>query len=318
MIEDYDLDSLLAGTPTFNVASLIERADTELEAAMRAYETALPRGYLSQSQIGTFLKCGRAYEFRYVLGAATRGNTKMAQGSAVHVAADALHKSMIEARDISEAEMRDRYSDAHEKAFDPAFELIVAEEDEDLGAVKDRGYELVSVYRRAALGGYVPDVPKGQPPLPAYPRLQVVASERVIMAPLVLRDAAGEPVHEPVPLMAILDIEEESRVRDIKVRSKLPNAGEADNSLQLALYSVAANKPDVSIDALVKPSAKLGVRMKHLHAHMTPAAQHHAISVATEVADDIRLGRFRRTAPDNWWCSESWCGYWGNCRGAGR
>lgn len=322
MEEDFDLDALLARMPDIAALELPDRRpDTEFDIAQRAYETALPRGYISQSQIGTYLKCGRAYEFRYVLGVQSRGNSKMAQGSAVHVAADHLHKSMVlAALDSAKTPLeldaiQAAYSDAHDKAFDPALELELDEEDTDLGKVKDRGMGLVKLYREAALGLHVQPVGKGETPGPALRKLFVKASERAVKTTIVAKDSAGQPVHEPVPLVAIFDIEEVHMVRDLKVRGKLPNKGEAADSLQLELYAEVAGKPDVALDALIKPSAKLPARIVRYEHTTTPASRNHAVTIASEVADDIREGRFRRTDPNNWWCSEGWCSYWGMCRG---
>lgn len=321
MEEDFDLDALLAKMPDIALTELERRPDTEFDVALRAYETALPRGYLSQSQIGSYLKCGRAYEFRYVLGVQTRGNSKMAQGSAVHNAADVLHKSMIEAAlDAAKAplaleDIKAAYSDAHDKAFDPNLELSLAEEDTNLGEVKDRGMKLVELYRESALGLHVPPVAKGETPGPALRQLFVKASERAVKTTIVAKDAAGQPVHEPVPLVAIFDIEEVHMIRDLKVRGKLPNKGEVQDSLQLELYAEVAQKPDVALDALIKPSAKLPARIVRYEHKTTSESRNHAVTIASEVADDIRDGRFRRTDPNNWWCSEGWCGYWSLCRG---
>ena len=330
MNEDFDLEALLASGPDL-FADPTRRPDTDFDKAMRAYETALPRGYLSNSQIGTFLKCGKVYEYRYVMGIKTRSNSAMAQGSAVHAAADVLHKSMKDGAPIPLEAVKDAYADAHEKYFDPNNEVELDEDDTDLGAVKDRGMGLVTLYRKAALGQHVPLPAKGEPAKPALRPLLVINSERAIRTTIVARDAAGEPMHEPVPLVAIIDVEEPHMTRDLKVRKKLPSASEADNSLQLNLYAEVRRNEivesggvlppdvpglfDVSIDALIKPSAKLPERYIRFETQTTANSRAHAVAIATEVADDIREGRFRRTSPDAWWCSEGWCGYWHLCRG---
>lgn len=318
MNEDFDLETLLATLPDFGLTDPIQTVESEFSKAARAYELALPRGYLSQSQVGLYLKCGRAYEFRYVLGMSSRGNSAMAQGTAVHATADILHKSMILQAPVGLDEMKAAYSDAHDKAFDPAHELELDEADTDLGVVKDRGMGLVELYRKAALGEYVMPVGKGETPGPALRPLYVTASERAVRTTVVMKDVTGVPSHEPVPIIAIMDVEEPHMVRDLKVRKKLPPATEAKNSLQLNIYAVVKEKPDVSIDALIKPSAKLPERYIRYEVTTTESSRDHAVNIFTEVADDIRAGRFRFTSPDNWWCSEGWCSYWNQCRGAKR
>lgn len=326
MEEDFDLDALLAGMPDIISLDLERRPDTAFDLAVREYETSLPRGYLSQSQIGKYLKCGSSYEKAYVLGIRTPGNSKMAQGSAVHVAADTLHKSMIydpAKADVSGAphaplsldEVQASYSDAHDKAFDPNQGLIIDEEDADLGKVKDRGMGLVKLYREAALGQHVQPVGKGETPGPALRPIFVQASERAVKTTIVQKDPGGVQVHDPVPFMVIFDVEEPHAIRDLKVRGKLPNKTEVQNSIQLELSAEVAQKPDVALDMLIKPSAKLSARMMRYEHRTTPESRNHAVTIATEVADDVRAGRFRRTDPNNWWCDANWCGYYGMCRG---
>ena len=314
MNEDFDLDALLAAHPDFLVEDIL-RTSTPFAEAYKSYETALPRGYLSQSQTGAYLKCGHAYELRYVLGASTPSNSSMAQGSAVHAAGDALVKSIIVNAPITIEAIEASYSDAHDKYFDPNNDLILAEDDQDLGVVKDRGLDLVRLYHRGVLGQHVEPVGKGETLGPPLRALMPIASERAIHATLTPKDAAGNPTHEPVPFVAILDIEEPHVVRDLKVRRKLPVLTEAENSLQLSIYAGVTEKSFVSIDALIRPSAKLPARYKRFEAMAPPEAKNHAATIVAEVADDIRAGRFRRTSPENWWCSAGWCGYWNICRG---
>ena len=60
------------------------------------YSELLPRGYLSVSQITQFLKCGKAYEFRYVQEKQIPSNNFIVQGRGVHKAAEKLHLPIMD------------------------------------------------------------------------------------------------------------------------------------------------------------------------------------------------------------------------------
>ena len=118
-----------------------------------------------------------------------------------------------------------------------------------------------------------------------------------------------------MPFLGIIDIEESGGVRDLKVKRKKGSLLVAQNSLQLTLYSAFTDKPLVSIDELVKPTKTLPPRYIRHDTTRTPEEIAHGKEIVSEVVIDIAAGRFRRTMPDNWWCTKDWCPYWGMCRG---
>lgn len=270
------------------------------------YKDRLPRGYLSVSQITQFMKCGRAYEFRYLQDVVIPRNSFIAQGSALHKAAEMLHIGMMEAAlppPLSYVESM--YSDAHSELF--TSDVIIMEEDIDLGRIKDVGLGMIRTYYSGATGKLI-DAETKTLMKPLYP----VAAERTVRT--MLKPTEGEPV----PFLGVIDLEEPNSVADLKTKRKLGAQGEADNSLQLSLYAYVTGKPDVRIDQLIKPTKTLPARYIRRAAHHDHDQQMHAVDIASSVATDISKGRFPLTMPDSWWCSVDWCPYWGQCRGRKR
>lgn len=291
---------------------MFEEIDNEEVTGISKYASSLtdklPRGYLSVSQITQFMKCGRAYEFRYLQDVPIPRNSFTAQGSALHKAAEKMHLSMMDnagAPPLSYVESA--YEDAHTEYFVNDPELVIMEEDVDAGRVKDVGIEMIRLYHRGASGQLI-DPDTKLPMRPLYP----IAAERVVRT--MLKPLEGEEV----PFMAVIDIEEPTNVRDLKTKRKKGSQADADNSLQLSLYASITQKPDVHIDQLIKPTKTMGPRYIRVASHRTQEEMLHAVEIAASVATDIAKGRFPLTMPDNWWCTANWCPYWGLCRGRKR
>lgn len=272
------------------------------------YSRALPRGYLSVSQVVQYTKCGEAYRRRYVLEQPIPKNTFMVQGSGVHKAAEHLHNSIIVNDPISAEEMVQTYSDYHDKEI-PNVEIHedADEEDKDLGRVKDLGVRLTRKYHRVALGNDR-DAVTGE----IVPAVKPVAAEQVFRVKLQPEES------DPIPFLGIIDLVEDEAIADLKTKKKAASQTECDNSIQLSLYAHVTGKPHVRLDQLVKPTKTMGERFIRKSSMRDKRETLHALDVVAEVAQDIAVGRFRRTNPENWWCSERWCPYWKDCRGRKR
>lgn len=292
MIEDYDNESN-------------QQAGKLFEASLTS---KLPRGYISVSQVTQFLKCGAAYEKRYVEDRVVPSNNFTIQGRAIHKAAETLHLSIIkrnqEAETVltSEDEMVSIYSDSQDKEMSEGDPLLIDET--NWGSVKDEGVRLTRIYRKGALGDFT-DPETGFPMLPVKP----VAAERIVKVLLTPEES------EPIPFLGVIDLEEADAIADLKNKRKAATQADADNSIQLTLYAHILGKPDVRLDQLVKPTKTLGARYIRRRSTRTNQEVKHALNVVKGVTEAIAAGNFMRTNPENWWCSEKWCPYWGLCRG---
>lgn len=270
-----------------------------------SYTDRLPRGYLSVSQVAQYAKCGMAYYFRYVLETPVPSNSFMAQGSALHKGAEKMHIAMMHDAITPPVEyVESAYEAAHTEFFDPNKDVVIMPEDVDVGTIKDLGIQMIRHYYKGA-AGLLLDLDTKQPLRQVYP----VAVERVVRT--MIQPLEGEAI----PFVGVIDLEEPKKVRDLKTKRKLGPQSEADNSLQLTLYASFTGKPDVSIDQLVRPTKTLGPRYVRRESSRTPEEIEHGKQIVSEVAQDIVKGRFRRTMPDNWWCTKDWCPYWNQCRG---
>jgi hypothetical protein len=269
------------------------------------YTDRLPRGYLSVSQVAQYIKCGEAYRRRYLLDQAVPSTTFQVQGRGVHKAAEHLHLSIMGQQPLSLEETKQIYSDTHDQEIKDA--IVDKDEEVDVKSLKDVGISLTSKYHAVAMGTGKDD--KTGLPVPA---VQPVAAERVIRTMLYPEDG------DPVPFMGVIDLEEPLAIADLKTKKLAGSTVESDNSIQLSLYAYVTGKATVRLDQLVKPTKTQGPRYIRLAAIRSKREVMHALDVVAEVASDISAGRFRKTNPENWWCSEKWCPYWGECRGRKR
>jgi len=268
------------------------------------YSKTLPRGYLSVSQVEQYMKCGEAYYRRYVKEEKIPSSTFSAQGRSVHKAAEVLHLSIMNGHPVTQEQMVQVYSDQHDTEMVDAVNIG---DEEDPGKLKDVGVALTRKYHTAALGGAVDDV-TGE----VCVGIQPIAAERIIRAVLTPENS------DPIPFMGVIDVEERDAIVDLKTKRKAASQGEADNSLQLSLYAHITGKPVVRLDQLIKPTKTQPVRFTRTQSLRTKSETLHAVDIVAEVAADVSAGRFRKTNPNNWWCTERWCPYWKDCRGKAR
>jgi hypothetical protein len=271
------------------------------------FKDRLPKGYLSVSQVTQYMKCGEAYYYRYVMGRQVPSNVFQVQGRGVHKAAEKLHLSMIQNEPIGEAEMLQTYSDL----YDDEIKTAVSEHNEDDADEKDAndkdiGVRLTKKYHKVALGNACDA--SGKP----VPAVQPIAAERVVRVNIITEESLV------IPFLGVIDLEERNAIADLKTKKKASSQADTDNSLQLSLYAHVTGKPLVRLDQLVKPTKTLPVRFIRTESVRTKNEVLHALDVVSQVAQDIASGRFRKTNPENWWCTSKWCPYWSDCRGRRR
>ena len=120
---------------------------------------------------------------------------------------------------------------------------------------------------------------------------------------------------DPIPFMAVIDLEEALDVADLKCKKTAMSQNEVNDNLQLCLYAHITGKASVRLDQLIRPTQKLPARFMRTSCIKTSAEVQHALDIVAEIAEDICAGRFRKTNPENWWCSKRWCPHWSDCRG---
>jgi hypothetical protein len=109
-----------------------------------------------------------------------------------------------------------------------------------------------------------------------------------------------------------IDLTEKPIVWDYKAVAKAKSQAEADSSVQLSLYSFAANKNEVGFISFVK---KGNPEVVPVTARRTASQKLWALRVIVSVAKSIQGGAFPLADPMSWKCSERFCGFWKRCRG---
>lgn len=268
--------------------------------ALPACDLPLPQGYLSVSQIGTYLRCARQYEFRYVNGIIIPPRARLAEGTAMHKALEAGHRERKASGTTAPLSM---LLDAHNDAWKTAkADIEVWEEDDDKEEdILKRGRIFLSKYHKEYL-----------------PKIKPVGIENRFWLSV---GAAGVPILGYIDLIAE---EEEAHKKehqtevtgpeivDYKVVGKTKAQSEVDNDIQLTVYSGAVNTTKVRFDMFVKKKDPVIQTVRSLR---TPSDWAWAAEVFEGIALAIARGVFPPCMPTNWACSEAWCGYYKKCRG---
>ncbi len=122
--------------------------------------------------------------------------------------------------------------------------------------------------------------------------------------------------HHPFDLAGRIDIEEPTRLRDTKTKSRKPSSGLEHTMLQPTMYSLAKwvcdkERPEeFYVDWLVK------TKTPHIESRSTTRGPEDfkALLRRIEAAwQMIEAGSFPPTNPDDWCCSPKYCGYYESC-----
>jgi putative RecB family exonuclease len=241
-----------------------------------------------QSEIQTFLKCPKQWEFRYVQGIKTPPKAALTVGSSVDAAVTYnLLEKLKTGVDLSTESVLDTYS----TDFDTKAKETEWGED-DAGKQKDLGAALVKLHH-----------------LEAAPTI----NPATVQESFVIETDAG------YDLGGTIDLTEKSGViADTKTAKASYSEDSISRALQPALYDFAYEalhkKPaeGFRFDVLVKTKVP---KLQRIQAKVTPRDREWLFDTINNVHKAIGAG-IATPAPDGaWWCSKDWCGYWSICKG---
>lgn len=257
---------------------------------------SLPTGYLSVSQVETYLRCPRQFEFRYIEGIKSPPTGALVQGSGVHAALETGYRARRENPEaqISIEEPMDAFNDYVKQRTES--EEIIYGDDTPEKVFRKQGEETVTMWHRDKLHTVNP-----------------VAVEKPFVGVL-----------SRIPVVGIVDLIDDTEtygqvVADNKTSKASKPQSTVDSSLQLTLYSAVTRIPNQRWDVYIRP--KLGSRglsppkLQEVYTIRTFKDVAWLEQVFTAVARAITTGSFPPCSPDAWVCSEKWCGFWKNCRG---
>jgi CRISPR/Cas system-associated exonuclease Cas4 (RecB family) len=244
-----------------------------------------------QSEIQTFLKCGKQWEFRYLLGIKTPPKAALTVGSAVDraVTANLIEKLKTGAYLSNEAVL-----DSYSTSFD-SLKTSTEWGEDDAGEQKDIGAQLVSAHSE---------------------KVAPTIDPATIQEEFVIETDAGYDLGGTIDLT-----EKDGTVVDTKTAKKMYDADAVENSVQASMYDFAyealKGKPARAFrfDVLVKPTKTIGARVQRVEAKVSLSQREFLFDGITQMHKAIQAGVTLPAPEGAWWCSKDWCGYWSMCKG---
>lgn len=245
----------------------------------------------SQSEVKTFLKCGKMWEFRYVLGIKTPPTAALTVGCSVDEAVSSnLHQKIFSGEDLPEEEVLDRFSDDFERRSDET-----EWQDSVPGQQKDIGARLVRLHHSRVAPSIEP--------------------ESVQESFTIGTDAGYD-------LTGTMDLtEKDGTIADTKTSRTAYGPDAVTSSLQPAIYDFAYEAArrrrarKFRYDVLIKPSRTRAPRLQQVEGRVTAADRRWLFSTIDQVHRAIIAGVTLPAPEGSWYCSPKWCGYWNRCKG---
>ncbi len=245
----------------------------------------------SQSELKTFLKCGKMWEFRYARNLKTPPSAALTLGSSVDTAVHANLAQKIESgSDLPAEAVLDEYS----ADFDRRRAETEWGED-DPGAQKDVGARLVKLHHEKAAPGIEP----------------ATVQER-----FTLETDAG------YDLEGVMDLTEKNgMIVDTKTSRNAYAADALEKSFQPTLYDFAFEKTrgepakGFRFDVLVKGGARKPPELQRVAGKIGASDREWLFESISQVHKAIESGVALPAPEGSWYCSAKWCGYWHLCKG---
>lgn len=251
---------------------------------------------IHQSMINTWLRCGVQFERRYLLGEIIPPGVAARRGSAAHKGADLNAKNMIE----------------HEGSILPLDMLKDAARDEFVRLVKEEGVFIPPDQlseKNAILNDHLNQAVTAMEKYHSdvAPIIKPVASELIIEA----------DVGFPLPIGGIIDLAEERKIRDLKIRGKASNKDAAATDIQPSFYYELYRAhfgfyPDEFIYDEIIP-LKTKTNYNPIPTTRDSASLERWRLYILAFLKDLNAGIFRPADPGHFLCTPTWCGYYQTC-----
>jgi len=254
-----------------------------------ATSSLLPSGYLSASQINTYLRCQMQYYWRYVQDIVRPPKAVMAEGSALHKSLEHALRSKMSGTGVYLSLMKDAWRQTWAEKEKEVEDWTDEGKSSFCQQAETRGMKFVEMYHEH----FLPTIePKG---VEQDFQLLLGKSKIPIRGFIDLIDGVGAT----------------KSVVDHKVVDRAKSEAEVDGDLQLTLYAQAMGISNVRFDCFVKTKSPKIVKL----ASTRSVRDFVWIELLVDrVVQGIQSGNFIPCAPGSWSCTEKQCGYFGICR----
>ena len=226
----------------------------------------LPTGFLSVSQVRTYLRCPRQYEYIYINKMRPPVTSSLLLGRSFHKAIETANRAKLEDGEILSVEdVQDTFSEA----WDREKAEVEWEDGEDQGRLKDAGLIMTTHYYEQV----------GQK-----------------LRPLMIEQGTTVDI-EGVPVKVVIDlVERDGKIRDFKTAKRAPAKDEADKSIQLSTYAMAyremtgERESGAQLDYTV--NLKAGPKITHLETMIDDNRIERTKALIKGVAQAISSGMF--------------------------
>lgn len=255
------------------------------EGSMSSEALKLMRPKYHQSEIATYLKCAKQWEFRYVQGIKTPPKAALTVGSSVDAA---VTHNLVEKIKTGADLPAEAVLDAYSTSFDKRSTETEWGED-DAGKQKDIGIQLVKLH---------------------HEKIAPEIKPATVQEEFIIQTDAG------YDLGGTIDFTETSGViADTKTSKTAYDSDAISRALQPALYDFAYEalhqKPAEGFryDVLIKPTKTKPAASQRVEGKVTHDDREWLFDTINNVHKAIQAG-VATPAPDGaWWCSREWCGY---------
>jgi len=251
--------------------------------------------HISPSQINMFGRCQMQYEYRYIEGIIRPPGRAAIRGRGTHAAIEAdLTSKLATGALLPDEAIPDLARDATNAAWNDG--VLLTREERDVPEDALRGQTVDSAIALAGLHHEE-----------LAPMIEPVHIEREV------RIAAP---NYPFDLMGIIDIQEQTCLRDTKTTTKSPPQNAADVNVAMTLYSLAVKIIDGKAPATLRLDHLVDTKTPKVMSQFStrgPAEWQALLRRIEHIARAIEAGIFTPCSPDAWCCSEAWCGYWDMC-----
>ena len=234
---------------------------------------------ISNSQVGTWIRCARQWEFRYIKGLKIPPSGAMHQGSSYHNALKANFQHKIDTKeDLRISDVLDAYDTYWSKQ-----EEEVNWEGAKPGDLKDEGIRLVSLYHKNMAPNIVPEK---------------------------VEDYAEKQIGEDIKFIGYIDLETSDRLIDHKLRGRSMTQNDADSDTQPLSYCFLKDKYRFDYHVAIK---KKMPEIQLLQVNKTIADIEWYVKMVEQIVGQIRSG-YAPPNPVGWHCNPKFCGYFSLCK----